>query len=173
MFMQLSWCAVHTPASWLVHGFCKQKRSLSKVGGRVQVENYYIGKCIVCVTCFKALLHVCLGGQHHQCLQSEHAVTFLLLSNWRGGSVAILCVREKWGGDVMNLIMMNSWEATHVADHGVIDSELLKLHVWGGVVWLPTILQTQCISESSLSFQWENREHEEENFLWGPCSGCH
>ena len=29
----------------------------------------------------------------------------------------------------MNLIMMNSWEATHVADHGVIDSELLKLHV--------------------------------------------
>ena len=26
--------------------------------------------------------------------------------------------------DVMNLIMMNSWEATHVADHGLIDSEL-------------------------------------------------
>ena len=94
---------------------------------------------------------------------AERVVTLFLLSNWRGGSVAILCVRKKWGCDVMSLIMMNSWEATHVADHGVIDSELLKLHVWGGVVWLLTMLQVYSASlNHPCSSSGRTESHEEE-----------
>ena len=124
--VQLVWFSVHIPSSWLVHVSCRQRpRRGLLISWRMHLGRTPLHQIMRTFDMFQKP-PAWISTRAPSSVFAERAVIHSPLNGRSGGSVATFLQTSVRSEPVIvtNFIMTDSWEASHVADHCMVDCKL-------------------------------------------------